>query len=308
MKIDLTTCKFVVWGFKNTYNTFQHIHEAFYRALKFKFPDRQVLWLDQHDCILGIDFSNTFFISMNHAISSMPRREDCFYAVHNIESKAAEYLVGLPLLNYGVYVNGMGEMSGWNELDSDTFFHRQEWTAYSTVAFRWGTNLLPHEIKANKPNRVFQCDSDVAYFVGTAIAPLRPFERACIANGISFRVAHHVSIEENVRLIQKSYMAPAINIPWQSEVGYIPCRIFKNISYGQMGITNNKAVYDFFKGRVIYNADPYNLFYDARDQLLSVSLKVLHELMDEIAEKHTYLNKIDALLTAAKLTEEMRAS
>jgi len=110
-------------------------------------------------------------------------------------------------------------------------------------------------------------------------------------------------VEENVRLIQESYIAPAINIPYQTEVGYIPCRIFKNISYGQFGVTNSSAVYDFFKGRVIYNSDPYRLFYDARERLPEVPLSLLHSLMDEVAKKHTYLNKIDALMKSARRME-----
>lgn len=295
--LNLDTCKFCVWGFKNSYNTFRHILEAFYRALKFM--GREVMWLDEGSDLSGIDFSNTFFISMEYAVRGMPKRKDCFYAIHNIESRAKEYLSGFPLLNYGLYVNSMN-VDGWEELASDTFFHIQSWETYSSVVFRWATDLLPPEIEANKPNAVFRFGSREANFVGTAIEELTPFARACSENGLDFRVHSQVSIEENVRLIQRSYIAPAINIPWQTEVGYVPCRIFKNISYGQMGVTNNLAAYNLFKGRVVYNSDPYQLFYDARDQLVSISLKSLHELMDEVGKNHTYLNKISALLEAAK--------
>ena len=34
-------------------------------------------------------------------------------------------------------------------------------------------------------------------------------------------------------LIQESIIAPALQTDWQVEHEYIPCRIFKNISYGK---------------------------------------------------------------------------
>jgi len=43
------------------------------------------------------------------------------------------------------------------------------------------------------------------------------------------------SIEENMKLIQESIIAPALQDSHQINHEYIPCRIFKNISYGKMG-------------------------------------------------------------------------
>jgi hypothetical protein len=101
-------------------------------------------------------------------------------------------------------------------------------------------------------------------------------------------------------------MAPAINTPDHNVVGYIPCRIFKNISYGRMPFTNNKHVPGLFRNRLIFNEDTYQLFFDARDQLPYVPVSTLHALMDEVAEKHTYITKIDSLLNAIRVTQESR--
>lgn len=293
--------KFCVWGFKNSYNTFRHIHEAFYRALKFM--GKEVMWLDDQSDISSMDFSHTFFITMNYALDGIPRRSDCFYAVHNIEQRAKEVLSGLPLLNYGLYVDSMN-VNGSEKLAEDTFFNPQPWENYASVVFRWGTDLLPPEIEANKTTKVFQSDSDVCNFVGTATPELVGFQRACEENGKKFQIHTQVSVEDNVRLIKESYIAPAINIPYQTEVGYIPCRIFKNISYGQYGVTNSAAVDKFFNGRLIYNPDSYELFYTAKKLLPLIEPRELHILMDHVAANHTYLNKIDALLKAAQLMEK----
>ena len=177
--MNLETCNFCVWGFKTgVYDSFRHIFEAFYRALKFRFSDRQISWLDKNDDISQIDFSNTFFISMEHAIQGMPLRQDCIYAVHNMESKAKEYLRGFLTLNYGLYVNNMELPSNAIELGRDAFFFPQPWDFYDAVVFRWGTDLLPHEIMANKPLKVFRDESREVNYVGTSVPEQEPFAAA----------------------------------------------------------------------------------------------------------------------------------
>jgi hypothetical protein len=310
--MNLKTCNFCVWGFKSgQYNSFRHILEAFYRALKSRFPERQVSWLDAHDDTFRVDFSNTFFISMEYAIKGMPLRSDCFYAVHNMEARAKEYTKGFLTINYGLYVDSMDIPSNAIELSRDTFFFPQPWDSYDAVVFRWATDLLPHEIMANKPSKVFRDWSRDVNYVGTSVPEQAPFAAACKESGINFNLiggfgGSPVSIEENVRLVQDSYIAPAISLAYQNTVGYLPCRVFKALSYGQMCATNNLCANQTFRGRLIYNSDPYELFFDARDHLASIASETLHALMDDVAQKHTYLNKIDSLLSAAKLAQESR--
>ena len=319
--IDLKTCNWCVWGCKNVYDTFGHIHEAFYRALKFRYPYRQVLWVDYQDDISRVDFSNTFFISCNVSdLTLIPKRLDCFYAVHNVNDRVkghiGEQFSELSVLNYGVLCLATPDLRSYtNEICPDALMaqHVQE-KNHGSVMFRWGTDLLPHEIQANKPLRVFNRDSRVVTYVGSCGDQTREgFKAACQENGIKFTEiggfghgGEKPSISENVRLIQRSYMAPAIVHEIQLESGYIPCRIFKNISYGQFGMTNSPHVNAIFGGRLICNTDTYRLFYEARERLQSMPLQELHSLMDEVAAKHTYLNKIDILLTAAKIMLEAR--
>ena len=77
-------------------------------------------------------------------------------------------------------------------------------------------------------------------------------------------------------------------------IGYIPCRIFKNISYGQLGITNSKAVRDLFDGNVIYS--------DNEEELLELSLphikniNLIKNQMDYVKENHTYINRVNSIL------------
>jgi hypothetical protein len=176
----------------------------------------------------------------------------------------------------------------------------------------WATNLLPKEIKALKPDRVFRSNSQVINWVGSFHSNVEPFVRACEKNRIAFRVLGGfqtesvVSIEENVRLIRESYLAPALAAPHQLRAGYIPCRVFKNISYGQFGVTNSDVANNLFGNTLVYSHDSGKLFDMARQRLSTVSTAELHNLMDMVAEKHTYLNRIQTILQAVRLALETR--
>jgi hypothetical protein len=178
------------------------------------------------------------------------------------------------------------------------------WPEGNRLDFRWATDLLPVEIERLKPATVLGRNSRVINWVGSVWhvndKELNSFKRACDENQIQFRAVGAgqrgvVSIEENIRLVRESFMAPAISGSHHNVEGYAPCRIFKNISYGQMGITNNPFVNRLFQDKLIFETDPYKLFYVARDRMQSLDVKEIHDLMDFVAKKHTYINRIQAL-------------
>ena len=192
------------------------------------------------------------------------------------------------------------------ELDEDVMFYPQE----RHMDFRWATDLLPEEIQKNKPTKVFRDTSDVIHYIGTLWfvnqTEIAAFKRACDENKIRFEMSGAgqngiVTREDNEKLVKDSYMAPAISGSHHLTEGYAPCRIFKNISYGQYGVTNSDRVQKIFGGKLIFNPDPYKLFYEARERLQSTTLDDLYKLMDEVAAKHTYVNRINNILTAARL-------
>jgi hypothetical protein len=176
----------------------------------------------------------------------------------------------------------------------------------------WATNLLPYQIEAVKKALPQIQKEKQAYWIGTIgdgrfgnRKQLGPFISACQENHISFICpnpsATGMDDEQHQRLIMSAYLAPAIVGEWQQKVGYIPCRIFKNISYGQMGITNSRHVYELFERKIVYNPDSYELFYDARERLRTLTLEDIYELMDFVKTKHTYINRIDTILDFLQL-------
>ncbi len=67
---------------------------------------------------------------------------------------------------------------------------------------------------------------------------------------------------------------------WQKNIGYIPCRILKNISYGHMGITNSPRVYELFENKVVYHPDCYQLFLEAHKRITATTTR--EEMVDLI--------------------------
>jgi hypothetical protein len=89
-------------------------------------------------------------------------------------------------------------------------------------------------------------------------------------------------------------MAPAIHGTWQAQKGYIACRVFKNISYGHLGVTNCKAAYDLLHQKIVFCSDTSQLFYEAEKRLNDKASIV--ETMKLVRDKHTYINRIKSIL------------
>jgi hypothetical protein len=230
--------------------------------------------------------------------------------VHNIfGDRNQSYFDGLPMLGTGVHITPNVYSKNVEILGSDIYFEPDN----RSLQMRWGTDLLPEEIQANKPTRVFNSDSRVINYIGTVDpqkqGPINDFVRACQENGIGFRThggfnhADHVSVEEHVRLMKESYMAPSFQGLDQVKTGYVSCRLFKSISAGQYGVTHSPYANAIFGNRLIYEPDGYKLFYEARERLQSIRLEELHALMDDVAANHTYIPKIKAIEHAVRTLE-----
>jgi hypothetical protein len=254
------------------------------------------------------------FLTENDVSLNIPRRKDCLYVNYNGgDPKCREYFAGLLQLSFWCFYYEEERLArerstpGCIELAINTYF-----VPPNGVEIQWATDLLPPEIEALKPSRVFRSESKVVNWVGT-YEPLHnggtvpPFADECQKNGIEFRAiggysgTPPVTMEENIRLIQESHIAPTIPANGQMR-GYAPCRIFKNISYGQYGVTNSKFVNAIFGDRLVFDPDVRRLFHVARERLPQIPLKDLHDLMDEVAAKHTYVNRVKAIEQAARLT------
>jgi hypothetical protein len=297
MKITKEKYKVVLWGWKDHFNTFHYIHFAYNRT--FKYLGYDVYWFDDNTDISNFDFKNTLFFTEGQVDKNIPLRDDCFYVLHNCDQKKYKELLNRnKCIQMQTYTDDVLKYN-YSKLGECIYADYEGKCIY----FHWPTDLLPHEIEKNKPNVAFNSESKFVHWVGTIggeyfgnIDQIAPFKSACLDNGITFTNRMLVSQEENINLIQQSYMAPTIAGKWQFEVGYVPCRITKNISYGQMGITNSPRIYELFDRKIIFNTSTYDLFSDAKQYLEKMPVSELHSLMDYVKENQTYINRINTII------------
>lgn len=290
--------KVVIWGHKLHSHTHSYIHKGFYDG--FKHLGYTTYWLDNQDDVSNFNFSNTLFLTEGQVDQNIPLREDGIYLTHNCSSKKYQ---GLKQACFQVYTDDV--LSRPNTIQADKFIYFS--VINKTIYMPWATNLLPDQIEQIKKEVSLKKKKKEVYWIGTIgdgrfgnRTELDPFISACKENNISFTApnpsAKGIPDDRHQKLITEAYLAPAIVGEWQKQVGYIPCRIFKNISYGQLGVTNSWHVYELFEHKIVYNPNTYQLFYDAQERLKTITIEEIYDLMDFVKTKHTYLNRIYTLL------------
>ncbi len=170
----------------------------------------------------------------------------------------------------------------------------------------WATDLLPDEIDL-EDGLIDRMGSTESVWVGTIgggrfgnINELAGWRQGCDGRGITFRHVTGATNEENRHLVRGAYLAPVIVGTWQRQNGYIPCRAFKNVSYGQPLLTNSKAVLDLFGSSAIWNEDTYALFQQGEACLTDpTSDEDIQEAMAFVRDHHTFVNRVQRILEVA---------
>jgi hypothetical protein len=286
--------KIIIWGHKLHSHTHSYIHGAFYKA--FKYMGYDVHWFDENDIVETSYFKNCIFLTEGQVDKNIPIDTSNKYILHNCD--VSKYF-GQKYLNIQVYTNGKENSVGvsGNKLDNFTYYDPTKITLYQP----WATDLLPEEIDETY---IKSCDKN-ACWVGSIWGgyhgndtELIPFVDSLKNNYYNFIVkdGKALSFEENKNFIKNHEIAPTIVGKWQKTNHYIPCRIFKNISYGKLGISNSLAVNELLDSNIIYSENSNELITkyleiseEKRKQLFVNSVKI-------VKNKHTYLNRINQIL------------
>lgn len=297
MKID----KVVFYG-HNTFNTYGYIHSSYFKA--FKSLGYTCYWVNDVS-ELNMDFSNTLFFTEGQVDSNIPLRSDCYYVLHHC--------------NLDKYINSnckyiqLGNYLKFCEEDNNHYYPGDKLEKISNLFFTdiknklmyqpWATDAIPSEI--NETPILFNENITDIFYVGTIWdvnnVEINKFAKACYDNGKVLKSAMRVTDEQHKQLIQNSFIAPDIRGSWHKECGYLPCRIFKNISYGKFAATNSEHVYNVFEGLIPYSSDEYDLFRVSVEGYKSQSKESLASLIKLIKSNHTYLNRIENILNFFKM-------
>lgn len=304
--------KVVIWGHKLHSHTHSYIHNAFFIA--FKHLQYDTYWFDDNDNVEHIDFDNTLFISEHQVDKKIPQNKSSLYFIHFLEREHYKELNNEQLIDIKCAFRDMKREKELNKellfepVNENKFEFISKHNGIYTYYMLWGTDLLPHEIDENMKQleNIRKKRTNTIYFVGMITKPWAILHHLCrqmripfAQYGASFNInsSNNMSITENMNLTQQSLIAPAFQDELQVKDNYIPCRIFKNISYGRMGITNNKIVNDLFNGRLIYDENIANAAQKALDFENNYDEIKVKELMEYVRNNHTYTSRISTIIS-----------
>jgi hypothetical protein len=322
--------KVIIWGFPLHSHTHSYIHGGWFKA--FKSLGYDTYWFHDKDYPIQFDYNNCLFITEGYADDNIPIVNTSTYFVHicrnpekylNKVKRLIEirYLVDhIKDVNYNYVLNKekcekISDATYYEKLNNNggiaKYHNNPIKMDYECIYTCWATDLLPEEITEEsidlpKQKCIYWCGS----YNANNNPELRRFVIEAKKNGINTLFnnpwQNPMSYEDVKTLTMRSIMSPDIrcsgdpNKIRQGEtgtchksIGYIPCRILKTISYGLLGITNSKHVYELLNKKVIYNEDEGQLFYDAMKEIGNKEL--IKEQMRMVRDNHTYINRINDL-------------
>ena len=325
--------KVIIWGFPLHSHTHSYIHYGWNKA--FTHLGHETHWFhDKADIPSDFDFNNCLFLTEGYADDNIPIIATSTYYVH-IARRPEKYIGKVKrLIEIRYLVDSIVDCNYNYVLDKDsctkisdcTYYEklhdngglakhhdRPQPMEYECVYMCWATDLLPDEIVESAIDRPRE---NKIYWFGSSnpnnTREIRLFCDECRKNGVDFVVndpwQHPQSFEVVQEYTMRSLMSPDFRSSGDPRkmamgetgtchkyIGYIPCRLLKAISYGHLGITNSKHSYELLDKKVVYNDDEKALFYDAMKELNNKEL--IREQMAIVREKHTYLNRVQDLLT-----------
>jgi len=291
--------KAIIWGHPLHSHTHSYIHYGFVRA--FRHLGFETHWFDSDSKVDGFDFADSIFLTEGQVDSKIPLRKDCFYVLHNCHGLQYDDLPKVLRLNTLFDKNKQGEA-----LNQYTYYKSN--SKLGILAQPWATDLLPEEIDESTTMYDWTRENSI-YYVGSyhghdgtgTIPTIDAFKNRAKQYGLSLvplggytAGSHMIDCQEAASLVKKSFMAPTLQCQWQVDSGYVPCRIFKNISYGHLGITHSSYVSSLFGDLVVYDRDLATLCDKSFEAINE--RKPIRESMSLVKRDHTYLNRVRTIL------------
>lgn len=315
--------KVIIWGHPLYSHTHSYVHESYYKT--FKYLGYDVYWFHDDDYPLDFDYNNCLFIGEGFADKNIPINEtSCYYIMYcpsPIKYQNAERYVDVRMtaVNFKDHIQEYSvDKQNSIKLGPACYFVPKtnqkvrvvndyvdyEMDDYDKVYISWATNLLPEEFDEND---IYLDRENIIYYSGT-ISPsgvcenysnFIPFIEVCRKNNINFvhndPWSNPLTTEEVIARTKKSILGIDIRGPQHLKQGLLTCRVFKNISYGHLGLTNSSTVYEELDGNCILNTDTEQLFYDGMKNKENYSL--IKNGMKFVKENHTYINRIHSLIS-----------
>ena len=320
----------IVHGLANSEHTHKYIHEAIYKTFKYiqKMYHRKidVYWVDDKVQDLYKNKKNIFLIfSSPHYDTDnfLPILDNAYYILHyhthNYKTKkqVTKYDDLVQCNKVVKYMDFRCKNDNKEKINNTIFWYDKN---HNKCTIPWATNLLPHEIDVKidliKSLKNSPYKSKNSYFCGSVWRinkdEIDQWKKICLKYNIKPEFVKEKNEKVHQENIRTAYIAPAIQGSRHrisEDKFYIPCRIFKNISYGNIAVTNNLGVYNLFKDFLIFYDDDLEKlivkYINYIDSLEDPNNFKKHKedmikIMTYVKEHHTYLSRIDTLISKLK--------
>lgn len=289
--------KVVIWGYPPDTHTHSYIHLGFAKA--FAHLDYDVVWYDDSEEYANEDLKDAIVISESNCCKYLPIEKSSQYFIHNITNGFYE-VEGDNIHNLLVYHEKYNWDVDWQFID--------DWSWYDsntkTVVVMWATDLTPDEIDDQDISVFNQERSDINYVgsldrfnLNKISSVVSSYDKKFLPfGGYGHSVGGFVDNEKSIQLVKNSYLNFDIRPQCHIDNGYIPCRIFKNMSYGCWTGTNSPKILEFFEGRITACNDFNELYLKTEEDSRKATKDILLDNQDYIKKNHTYINRAKSLL------------
>jgi hypothetical protein len=298
--------RIVIWGLRKKYHTHRHIHQAFYKnAKKLGYP---TLWLEDEkkssiyilpgDLIITADpVGKMVPEKFKLEEYNIPIRDDIYYCLHNVKDIFAKELKKENLINLQVYNNIVEKIQNIEQWNTVTYFDPETKTLYQP----WGTDLLFSEFRKPTYNK-----NKFVFWIGSIwndslnrgnVNEIEELKSVLKKHKLIFINLRFIPDFLNIFFIRLSKIAPAIAGKFQVDVDYLPCRVFKNISYGQLGITNIRKFKDIL-GEYFIPGDTISEIVDNSLSLSKTEYLDKIKAQQELIREYTYEGALKNIIKA----------
>ena len=331
----------IVWGYPLHSHTHSYIHGAWVKA--FQSLNIPVRWFHDKEFPKEADYTNTCFLTEGWADEKIPLHPSNTYFVHIATNPQKYTAIGARLIeirynvleihdynyDYVLPPNGfpISDQTLYEIAKDDSAVAPKrgrpvQQVEYEVAYMYWATDLLPQEIKQEDATLPRQ---RVIHYIGSDCKnpKVREFQEIAERAGIQW-VSHDpwqtpLSYEDTMRLMKLSYCAPDFRTNGQEEkrkqygewngtnhlkIGYVPCRVFKAISYGQTGITNSPRVKQILGDFVEYAERPEDVLPLVNKRTYDHEWRT--KCMTHVANTHTYVQRIRDLARILRMPKPQR--
>ena len=293
--MEINFDKVIIWGLPLHSHTHSYIHDCFFKA--FKSMGIETNWVEDTTGKIENSFlDNSLVIACGVDCKSLSVNDSAFYVLHNVDDH--RFRQGNNFMNLQVYTKDtlLPDREA-EKLRAFTYWQENNRCLYQP----WATDLLPNEmiydpVPAPEVNLTVNWVGSVTDGPQGNLQQLQEYAQALHSRlGIPVQAHRGVGREDMVKLIRSSNQAPAIVAGWQKDNLYVPCRLFKNISYGQPAFCNSPVVKEL-SGDFFYEEDCAKLAIKTHEYLKNRDIDREKEIIDLVRQEHTFVNRCQTIL------------